>query len=493
MWLNFLGTIVSFLYVQILDFLENHADRPDQKTPDWFAMKSKTIGGSEIKIFMSKNWQRSTLPLMSKKLGLNTVNYDITPCHWGNLFESITERTVEITLNCRLVGADSNIVAPYSTGLHEYHANSPDGLGVVSYYLYDGIWKLLTTDVETQMQAYYCEIKTYNVDFEFKSPISRIPTDEIPKMYLPQLWSGMECIPIVEFALFGDVVYRKCAFDDLGNNPIYDLEYHKSDLRDEFAETASGSTKRVFTRPTWTYPTAWGLTAIYAPMKNCPPGKIITGSTFDNQVVHKPPKAAKINFEDIMSGRYRAPIDPRTEAHALFSAAAESALAPPNVTEVTTGANPSRREAPSAPYANASIDFGDCDRYIFEKALNFTDKKMFIHRHTDPCFSDGRGFTKLLTDEGRDNMIDQFRKETPDGYFLLGYIPWKIMDVRYIAEDRNPDFFPLVAPRIKEFCTNLERIRASKNPRQAFYNFQAEITGVTQDDEVKSLEEMIYG
>ena len=117
MWLNFLGTIVSFLYVQILDFLDNHADRPDQKTPKWFNMKSKTIGGSEIKIFTSENWKRTTLSLMSKKLGLTNTNYDITPCHWGNLFEPVTERTVEITLGCRVVGTDSNIVAPRSTGL----------------------------------------------------------------------------------------------------------------------------------------------------------------------------------------------------------------------------------------------------------------------------------------------------------------------------------------------------------------------------------------
>jgi hypothetical protein len=467
MFLSFLGNLTSFLYVQLLEFLTNHNDRPDQKTPLWYTMKSETIGGSEIKAFLSKNWERTTLRIMSKKLGLDSINFDITPCHWGNFFEPCTECIVEQTLGCRIIGENSNISAPLSSGISQEHANSPDGLGVVSYYLYDGEWKILTTDIESQSEAFYCQIKHHKVDFEFKSPISRVPTDKIPKMYLPQLWSGLVCIPIAEFALFVDVVYRKCTFDDLGNTPIYDLDYHKSDLRED-------------RHPEWTYPIAWGLSAIYAPKRNTPNNELITGSTFDNQKIVPVAAPKAIDFNDVLSGSYVADIDPKTIAYSLSY---ENECFP-NQFEDTFN--------PMKVHNISPIDFGDCNRFTFEKMLSMNDKKYFIHRHTDPCYPDGRGFTKLLTEEGRGDTIEQFKKDAPVGYYLLGYVPWKVMDVRYIAEDRNPEFLDTVAPRISSFVKELKRIKSTKNPRQEFYNYSASITGKTSDDVVKNIMETIY-
>ena len=129
---------------------------------------------------------------------------------------------VEISLGCKVVGNNSNIPAPSDSGLDKIHANSPDGIGVVSYYTIPGSdAALVTTDIATQMDALHAKIKSYTVVFEFKSTVSRIPTDEIPTIYLPQVWSGLICVPIADFALFVDVVYRLCGKDDLLSNPNF--------------------------------------------------------------------------------------------------------------------------------------------------------------------------------------------------------------------------------------------------------------------------------
>lgn len=460
MYLNFLGSLLSYLYVNITNFLEQYSRRPVQKTENWYKLRSDIIGGSELKPFMSDNWEESTITIMSKKLGFTVVNYDIPACHWGNLFEECTERLVEISLGCKVIGNNANIPAPVGSGLEKIHANSPDGIGVISYYdptsrhqsqcdmaaadpAKSGsrmhIYKLLTTDVATQIDALYSDIKSYTVVFEFKSTVSRIPTDEIPTIYLPQVWSGLVCVPIADFGLFVDVVYRLCDRFDLLSNPNYNSEYHSDTqhLSEELLETR--------------LPVALGLTAIYAPRMNTPNDKLLYTITKSNK---------NSIFETL--------IDPRHDAYALSM-------------DLTRNINNNHKSQKFEP-----IDFGGltetcgnsgCDvRRTINKVLSMMDKKYFTHTHTDPCFLDGRGCIKLLTEDGTDEIIEQFKQNAPDGYYLLGYLPWKVFDIRYIPEERNPDFLPLIAPRLKQFMTEYERIKSSENPKKEFEKYRDDRT-----------------
>lgn len=476
MYLNFLGSLLSYLYVNITNFLEQYSRRPEQKTENWYKLRSDIIGGSELKPFMSDNWEESTITIMSKKLGLTVVNYDIPACHWGNLFEECTERLVEISLGCKVIGNNANIPAPVGSGLEKIHANSPDGIGVISYYdptsrhlLHPGRYappavamaaadptksgdksgpgsrsrsrnaELLTTDVATQIDALYSDIKSYTVVFEFKSTVSRIPTDEIPTIYLPQVWSGLVCVPIADFGLFVDVVYRLCDRFDLLSNPNYNSEYHSdtSNLSEELLETR--------------LPVALGLTAIYAPRMNTPNDKLLYTITKSNK-----------------NSIFETPIDPRHDAYALSI-------------DLTRNINNNHKSQKFEP-----IDFGGlteacgnsgCDvRRTINKVLSMMDKKYFTHTHTDPCFLDGRGCVKLLTEEGTDEIIEQFKQNAPDGYYLLGYLPWKVFDIRYIPEERNPDFLPLIAPRLTQFMAEYERIKSSENPKKEFEKYRDDRT-----------------
>ena len=457
MYLNFLGSLLSYLYVNITNFLEQYSRRPEQKTENWYKLRSDIIGGSELKPFMSDNWEESTITVMSKKLGFTVVNYDIPACHWGNLFEECTERLVEISLGCKVIGNNANIPAPVGSGLEKIHANSPDGIGVISYYEYDprgqalrarpaaqpGLRscnaELLTTDVATQIDALYSDIKSYTVVFEFKSTVSRIPTDEIPTIYLPQVWSGLVCVPIADFGLFVDVVYRLCDRFDLLSNPNYNSEYH--------SDTANLSEELLETR----LPVALGLTAIYAPRMNTPNDKLLYTITKSNK-----------------NSIFETPIDPRHDAYALSI-------------DLTRNINNNHKSQKFEP-----IDFGGltetcgnsgCDvRRTINKVLSMMDKKYFTHTHTDPCFLDGRGCVKLLTEEGTDEIIEQFKQNAPDGYYLLGYLPWKVFDIRYIPEERNPDFLPLIAPRLKQFMAEYERIKSSENPKKEFEKYRDDRT-----------------
>ena len=434
MYLNFLGSLLSYLYVNITNFLEQFSRRPEQKTIDWYKLRSDIIGGSELKPFMSDNWEESTISIMSKKLGLLVVNYDIPACHWGNLFEACTERLVEISLGCKVIGNNSNIPAPTGSGLEKIHANSPDGIGVISYYSKkdSDVSELLTTDTATQIDALYSNIKSYTVVFEFKSTVSRVPTDEIPTIYLPQVWSGLVCVPIADFGLFVDVVYRLCDRDDLLSNSNYNSEYH-SDIRNLSEELLEHR-----------LPVALGLTAIYAPRMNTP----------DEKLMYKLP----------VHNLYENAIDPRHDAYTL------------SIT-FTSNNHKTQKFDP--------IDFGGlceesgkgCDvKRTINKVLSMIDKKYFMHKNTDPCFLDGRGCVKLLTDEGIDEIIDEFKQTAPDGYYLLGYFSWKVFDIRYIPEERNPDFLPLIAPRLKKFMAEYYRIKSSDNPKKEFEKYRDNLT-----------------
>ena len=115
-------------------------------------------------------------------------------------------------------------------------------------------YKLYTTDMDPTLIRF-----SRIIMLEFKCPISRKPTIEIPKYYIPQLWSGLSVSSIASMGLFIDSIFRKCSLEMLGHNPEYDTIYHNKDQTIEIGN-----------------PICWGIIGLYS--INNPPSFIDMGN-----------------------------------------------------------------------------------------------------------------------------------------------------------------------------------------------------------------------
>ncbi len=195
---------------KIKQYVVKYGTGPAQKTPEWYNIKQKTIGGSEVSTILGINPFKSVKSLIAEKSGLSGYSFDGNiNTRWGNLFELITKKWTEIVL-CM----DDEIIETGSIeGIIARQRYSPDGLGVV---------KLLS---ENNKYDYFIVL------FEFKSPLRSIPDGKIPKYYKPQIQTGMLSIPIVETSIFVNNCYRKCALKDIGFSQVYDHDFHDSDIK----------------------------------------------------------------------------------------------------------------------------------------------------------------------------------------------------------------------------------------------------------------------
>lgn len=85
---------------------------------------------------------------------------------------------------------------------------------------------------------------------EFKCPLSRKPKLEIPKHYIPQLWSGLAVSNVAAMGVFVDSIFRKCSLDALGYNSDYDTIYHNKDQTLEIG-----------------MPVCWGIIGLYSKIR----------------------------------------------------------------------------------------------------------------------------------------------------------------------------------------------------------------------------------
>lgn len=211
-----------------------------QRDSNWYKLMGITIGGSEIASIMGLSPFTSFYKVVESKIeickGLKQWNdIDTLSCWWGTVFEGIITKYVEHDLGNKIKGANICIQK------YEGHRNSPDGYMIVNFYKDDGIYHLWTTDLDTSI----IELSII-VLIEFKCPITRKVTGDIPKYYVPQVLSGLSVSPIAYKGLFVDALFRKCSINDLGNNPIYDFNFHKKNIK-----SCTG------------LPIAWGAITVY--------------------------------------------------------------------------------------------------------------------------------------------------------------------------------------------------------------------------------------
>ena len=189
-----------FKYAVLDKFIASNAHLPEQGTDEWKRLRHGFIGGSEIATLLKKNKYKSPTKLVLEKLGFNPFVGNVIT-HWGNVFEEFIRQHCEEIFLCSIKETGS---IPYDKGSLSY---SPDGLAVVptgSLRKQFGVLEGIDMKCPTQL-----------VLFEFKCPHTRIPDNNIPEHYLPQVSIGMNIIDIMETAVFVQAVFRRCSFDQL--------------------------------------------------------------------------------------------------------------------------------------------------------------------------------------------------------------------------------------------------------------------------------------
>lgn len=170
-----------------------------QHSKSWETAKVFTIGGSSLSVIQGTNPYTNICELVSNKIGFSKFVSDVKP-QWGNLFEDVIKRYVEHDLNCVILGEHLYVTG---TGATSY---SPDGLTVL----------------EIELDPASAKKTAAIVLIEFKCPYSRIPSGKVPVYYVSQPKMGMEVLKIPSISLFIEGVFRKCTWEQLGNNSQYD-------------------------------------------------------------------------------------------------------------------------------------------------------------------------------------------------------------------------------------------------------------------------------
>lgn len=371
-------------------FVRLHAGMK-QRGPDWYNAMGKTVGGSELAAIMGHNAYASMVDVIRSKVaalrGLPPKTFGGDACFLGTLFEDDIAAYVEIDFGSTVKGDD--ICVRQEAG----HRNSPDGYIVLGLYRDDdGLDHLWTTDMAVPRSS------SCIVLLEFKCPLTRKPSNSVPRQYKPQVWSGLAVSPIASFGLYVDAAFRKCALADLGDSPIYDTVYHDKD----------GSAE-------WSHPVAWGLTGVYAPLLSAPRG-VRYGWRGDSWAPGDPSDS----------------VDPDASLAAWEIHSSYFGLKLENQTRGDTDI----------------VDFGDAPKKLFSRTLSLIDRRLFPVRRLPPCFADGRGLD-LHEDRCIGDAIRGLRRNAPAHHWLLGVLPWKLLDVSYVPVQRRPGFLAEVMPLVR--------------------------------------------
>lgn len=218
--LNWLKTVqltsAPFLEIkrkQLAALISDNAHLPDQGTDEWLAVRRFNIGGSEMSTITGDGGFSNVKRLIASKAGL--VNFTgRLATRWGKMFENCTTLFME-----NIMEIDGKIQETSSIkGAVSNQRYSPDGLAVI---------KMLCG---TTIGGEYIERYEYvTVLFEFKSPYSGIPNGKIARYYVPQVMTGLCSIPIADFAIFVNNMFRKCSLQNLNETTTYDMHFHNKD------------------------------------------------------------------------------------------------------------------------------------------------------------------------------------------------------------------------------------------------------------------------
>jgi YqaJ-like viral recombinase domain len=207
---------------------------PKQGTEGWHEIRKKSVGGSEISAVMDLNPFKTSQQLILEKAGLGAKFIGDVKTRWGNLFEDIVCKLVDIDIGTRIVGTEL-----FLPGKVEHQTFSPDGIGLID------LNKALSLANKAPNRNIYADevtiSKTRDLSascdhfislFEFKCPYIRIPKGVVPEYYLPQVKAGLDTISITEVGLYVEAVIRRCQLADFEFTSKYTNDNdHPQDIR----------------------------------------------------------------------------------------------------------------------------------------------------------------------------------------------------------------------------------------------------------------------
>ena len=389
-----------------------------QGSLEWLASRKYNIGGSEMSVLTGDNPFMKIDQLVAQKVGFNKFTGNIAT-RWGKLFESVTQSITEIILPVvdrihetgSLVGAVAN------------QTYSPDGLGLVQIKCCE------TIDQEYIETMEYCIIL-----FEYKSPFMSIPSGEIPKYYKPQVKTGLCSIPIIDFAIFINNMFRKCKYTDLHEYNInYDTVYHNKDSKKNFKPE---------------YPLALGLISIY---QSCDQ-KIAFRAKYHNFKEAKEPiqEYCLDNINDIFNHIYQDKnknMSIKSLKHHIYHHTDEHVKITP-------------------------IDFGDCHYTWFNELLELFDDNLVSISYGDPYVLDHYNNNDFISAQDIPinnkaySNIDDFNNYTHKIILKkenIGYIPWKLFKSDIICEFRDDNYVSNYEHIIKDTIDKIKNINTQKD------------------------------
>jgi hypothetical protein len=433
---------------EILDrFVSLHSGKEGlvQRSEAWRRGMATTVGGSEIAALRGCNPYKGFFDVVAEKVALLSGRDDWTgggrACWWGTLFEDAVAAVVGEDLGSPVRGDEICVQA------RPGHRTSPDGFLVARFYRdAAGGRRLWRTHVRPSAA---CDARVALL--EFKCPHSRAPTGAAPKQYVPQVESGLAVAPVASLGLFVDAVFRKCPLAALGDAPGYDEEYHRTD-RGRFGPGL---------------PVAWGAIFVYAPRLDAP-RRVRLGWRAEAWAPGDPGEAGRDT-------------DAAAAAWGLLAAAGGVYL-------------------PGAPDAGGDlVDLGAADEATFDRVLGLVDRRRFPVWRAPPRFADGRGglspapggpggpprlgpaelgalgdrahaaalaAAAAAYDAPADfaGALAEARRRAPPHHWLLGVLPWKLLELDYVPVARDPAFFEHTGPLIARVHALAASAMASPDP-----------------------------
>jgi hypothetical protein len=390
-------------------FINKNQHLAPQGSQEWLDMRVFNIGGSEMATITGDNGFSTMEQLIAQKVGLRNFKGN-RATRWGKLFEHITDDLTKLMLEI------TNDMGIFETGSLEgavaHQRYSPDGLAVVKL-------KCETTINEEEIETdEYCIVL-----FEYKSPFSSIPTNKIPKYYLPQVKTGLCSIPITDLAIFVNNMYRKCSLGMFNFTEQYNIEFHDGDAK-----------KKV--KPT--NPMAMGIIMFY--------------QTDDQRVKFQDTYANKIS-RDLVDQKPD-DSDDSDDPGDFFQQIADN-----KHTDVN---NIYSRIF----YHKNLIDFGESCGYDFEVMLQLYDDGLLSTKFYEPAVFrseyyripfliaqgksqvDVRSVGDMIQDQR--NNIDAFKELTEIGKYQIGYLPWKMFKSSMIYQDRDETYVQRYNDKIQD-------------------------------------------
>lgn len=388
----------------IVKYIKEQAEAPAQKSQEWYSLKRKTIGGSEVATVLGLNPYKKPHQLIAEKIGLPGNEFDgNSATRWGNLFETVTR-----DFSVKFLKMEHDIIEMGSVpGVIQGQRYSPDGIGVV---------KLKTnnededSDVEEdEEESIKDNYDNFIVLFEFKAPFKTIPDNKVPKHYMPQILTGLLTINIAEIALFVNNCYRKCPLKDLNFNITYDTVFHSGDLTKRLTKVQK--LEKVY---------AVGMICFYQTKADADKYMEYCGYTYkdDSDNDSDDPDKFYKEFENVYTSHSDYDLD------ILLNSTEEP------------------------------IDFGESRQYVMDRVLELHDEKRIkavylpmILNHTavnEMEFAQIHNIKHSLENKepkkAMKTLYNNFLVECDDKEWVpIGYLPWKLVksDVKTVTPDEN--------------------------------------------------------